>query len=343
MRIRFHRETRSAPDTIAGLKVPYADAKRNAPKWRWRLILLAVLSPAILLIYSALQGLLTLAANGSVMLAQHEVRAPAAAQVAAIDVRLGADVRKGDVIARLQDPDLDAALARAQEVPRAPAVSSSRDHELLREELALHERTLRTQQQRAEALEQLVREGAATAAELREAQLAVDQASAVVLQTRQHLNSSTRTRPEPAVRGTDAAELERLLARRERLIIRAPESGRIVDVLAAAGQFVTAGEPLLLIGRSGDPQVIAYVSPEIAPQLSVGSRATIKFPDGTKAQATVAEQPMLTRRMPADLVDQFGMRPMTVVLHLQADREWPSGQRIHGLPVDIRFHYRWEG
>jgi hypothetical protein len=47
--------------------------------------------------------------------------------------------------------------------------------------------------------------------------------------------------------------------------------------------------------------------------------------------------------MPADLIDQFGMRPMTVVLHLQADREWPSGQRIHCLRVDIRFHYRWEG
>ena len=90
------------------------------------------------------------------------------------------------------------------------------------------------------------------------------------------------------------------------------------------GQFVGPGEPLVLVGTRAEPQVIAYVSPEIAPRLSVGSEATIRFPDGTKAQASVAEQPMLTRRMPADLVDQFGVRPMTVVLHLQAAKEWPD-------------------
>ena len=345
MRINFHRSARSTPDAIDGFKVPYAAAKRNAPKWRWRLILLAVLSPAILLAYGALQSMLTLSANGSVFLEPHEVRAPAGGRVAAIVVRLGAEVREGDLVVRLEDPELDAALvvARQASAEVAPRVSA-RERSLLLEELALHERALQTQQQRAQAMAQLVQEGAATAAELRETQFAADQAMAAVLRVRQQIPTT-----HASVDATSAQdertrnEVNRMLAKRERLMIRAPQSGRVIDVLTSEGQFVAAGEPLLLLGRVGDPQVIAYVSPEIAPKLSVGARATIKFPDGTKAQASVAEQPMLTRRMPADLVDQFGRRPMTVVLHLQADRQWPAGQRIHGLPVTVRFHYAWEG
>jgi hypothetical protein len=33
---------------------------------------------------------------------------------------------------------------------------------------------------------------------------------------------------------------------------------------------------------------------------------------------------------------------MTVVLHLQSERPWPAHERIHGLPVTVRFHYDWE-
>ena len=330
MRIKFHRDARSASDSIDGLKVPYGAAKRQAPKWRWRLILLAVLSPAILLAYSALKGVLTLSANGSVFLDQYEVRAPLAGRVAELAVRLGAEVRKGDAVLYLDEPRADGTIPASRE--RRHVRSSA----WLLEELALQERTLQMQQERTAATEDLVRQGAATAAELREAQVAVNQTQAAVLRVRQQL-ATTSAHPGGAER-----ESQPQVVKRERIAVRAPEDGRIIDVMTMDGQFVGPGEPLVLIGTRAEPHVIAYVSPEIAPGLNVGSQATIGFPDGTQARASVAEQPMLTRRMPADLVDQFGLRPMTVVLHLQTAKEWPPSQRIHGLPVTVRFHYEWE-
>jgi multidrug efflux pump subunit AcrA (membrane-fusion protein) len=165
----------------------------------------------------------------------------------------------------------------------------------------------------------------------------VTQAQAAIIRLRHDMNISAAPLEKPS----DSA-LAQLIARRDQLVVRATAAGRVVDVLSTEGEFVGAGDPILIIGSEAEPQVLAYVSPQIAPKLVMGSRATIRFPDGSKVQGYVAEQPMLTRRMPADLVDQFGVRPMTVVLHLQATHPLSASQRIHGLPVTIRFHYGWE-
>jgi len=91
-----------------------------------------------------------------------------------------------------------------------------------------------------------------------------------------------------------------------------------------------------------NPRVIAYTSPKFGIRLTVGMQATIRFPDGTRTLATVAEPPRLTQRMPVDLVDQFGLRPMTVVLNLTPADHLSENQKVHGLPVSVRFHYDWE-
>jgi hypothetical protein len=98
----------------------------------------------------------------------------------------------------------------------------------------------------------------------------------------------------------------------------------------------------VLLGRNYDPKVIAYVPPNFATRVSPGTPATILFADGSRSRATVAEPARVTRRMPADLVDNFGMRPMMVVLKLSTQDAWPASQTIHGMPVGIRFHYGWE-
>ncbi|HEU4602870.1 MAG TPA: biotin/lipoyl-binding protein [Steroidobacteraceae bacterium] len=335
MRIRFHREARTSPDVIDGLKVPYAAAKRAAPKWRWRLILLVVLSPALYLLVTTAVGLLTWSANGSVFLEQSEIRAPAAARIAHIYVKVGSLVKPGTLLAELEDANLDAQIKSLESA--APTKRSPKQAALLEQELALQMRSLESLKQRLAATQKLVAAGAATAAEEREAQVAVDQSEAAVLRLRHDMNLGSA----PAEKTSDNA-LTQLMARREQLEVRATSEGRVVDVLSTEGEFVGAGDPMLIVGSEAEPQVLAYVSPQIAPKLVTGSRATIRFPDGSKVQGYVAERPMLTRRMPADLVDQFGVRPMTVVLHLQAAHPLSANQRIHGLPVTIRFHYSWE-
>src|SRR2546429_3251465 len=71
-------------------------------------------------------------------------------------------------------------------------------------------------------------------------------------------------------------------------------------------------------------------------------QATIRFPDGTRTLATVAEPPRLTQRMPVDLVDQFGLRPMTVVLNLTPADHLSENQKVrseeHTSELQSRLH-----
>lgn len=54
-------------------------------------------------------------------------------------------------------------------------------------------------------------------------------------------------------------ELDELRVRRESLVLRAPVSGRVTQVLCQTGQAVTPGEPIMVIADTRAMQVIGYV------------------------------------------------------------------------------------
>ncbi len=327
MKIRFAREARSTPDAIAGLKVPYAAAKRAAPQWRWYLILAVVAMPAVIMILGLLGGFLTRSAHGSVALDQMEVRAVAGGAVAAVSVEPGLVVKTGHELVTTRPADAaGATAARMTNIERdAPAAAGS-----IVTVLALKARILRLAQERRDSIASLVADGAATRAELREAEIALNQAAEAFVSTQ---------------RGTGAINTTYLGERNGSALTTvnsAPFDGQVLDVFVTPGEIIRAGDPLILLGRNHDPKVIAYVSPTFATRVLPGTSATILFADGSRSFASVTQPARVTRRMPADLVDNFGMRPMMVVLKLATKDAWPASQTIHGMPVGIRFHYDWE-
>jgi multidrug efflux pump subunit AcrA (membrane-fusion protein) len=201
--------------------------------------------------------------------------------------------------------------------------------------LQVRERLVRYQEDRRAAIAGLVHQGAATLAELNAAEAAAAEAEVGLLQTR----AAAARAP-----GVSIAELDHDLLESEQrsMTLTSPYGGRVLDILAKQGEYVTPGEPLIVLARIDNPRVVAYASPKFGIRLKVGMTATIRFPDGTRTQARVAEPPTLTQRMPADLVDQFGLRPMTVVLNLLPRDKLNDSQRVQGLPVSVRFHYDWE-
>jgi biotin carboxyl carrier protein len=334
MKIKFSREARATPEAIGGLQVPYAAAKRAAPRWRWYLILALVASPAAILIIGMLGSLITRSAQGSVALDQMEVRALAAGTVVEVAVEPGDAVSAGMALVSTQPTTAAPASstvafdATSATVPRHARVSAA--------EVELKARMLRLARVRRDSFGDLVAAGAATAAELREAEFALSQAeetyvvaqrAAAAARTAAVLTTSRRIdQPSPSHRTANPAPFE----------------GQVLDVFVAPGEIIRAGDPLVLLGRHVDPKVIAYVPPSFATRVAPGTAATILFADGTRSRAKVSEPARVTRRMPADLVDNFGMRPMMVVLELATADAWPIGQTIHGMPVGIRFHYDWE-
>jgi multidrug resistance efflux pump len=335
--IRFHRNARTTPEAIDGFKVPYGAAKRSAPKWRWRLILAVVFSPVFYLAYSAGKELLTLSAEGNVSLAQYNVRAPAAGRTVRVDVAIGAKVAKGDILVQLDDPGLDADISERAAAAGNPARTPPGTPTALQEELELDTRILRSAEQRLADMRDLLSQGAATSGEVREAQISADEATAAVLRARQQMRGSRGEAPS-----SQPPELQRLLAAREQLTVRAPADGYVVEILTRDSEMVSAGAPLLLLSGNVEPEVLAYVRPELLKQVHAGSAATVRLPDGAKMQAVVGDGPLITQHALTEPDNPLGGRSPTVVLHLQSLEPWPRAARINGLPVSVRFHYGWE-
>jgi len=331
------------------MKVPYAAAKRATPKLRWYLILAGVSAPLIILLTGLVGRSASITADGNIELQRYELRAAGSGYVKQVNVTLQSNVRERVVVIRLQDPELEATRVRLQseldflergDGARAATLRQERDR---RAELTLLQQAAQHQRSRRATIRELFRAGAATAAEVNEVTAAAQQAAAAVLRLQED------SRPNPPRRDSLDGERRRILAdmaalkeKQSKLVVRAPRAGRVLELLASQGEFVAAGTPLVLLGDSATAQIQVYIEPKFAARLEPGSVATVRFPDGKRGLAAVAEAGSLTARLPAEMVDRSGARPMTVLLNLVNTSDWPPESRIHGLPVRVRFHYDWE-
>lgn len=348
MKVQFTSDKQRAPDVEQGVKLPYAPGKRAASKAGWYVILFIVSSPLMYFIYQIFATSVLVEEPGYVTLIKREVSAGASGKIAALDVEVGDDVREGEVVARLVDLNLEAE-ARRVAAEMAALVQERVDgptptqRSLATHRLDLAEDELRFHQQRQDAIERLFQQGAATRAELNNADAAVRRAQLTVTEVREAIAAMDRT-PLGAADSVDYARLRaraaELDSRREQLLQRAPTTGRVLDIFAQPNEVLAPGDPMLLIGEPKGPYITVYIDPKYSKYAELGQRATIKFPNGAKVGAQVVELPEVTQRLPAEFVGPLGLRRMKVLARLEADEPLSVGNRVDGLPVTVRFPFK---
>jgi HlyD family secretion protein len=204
-----------------------------------------------------------------------QAHAPLSAVVRQISVHEGQSVKPGDLLLQLDDSDARAQEARAMAQVRA----AEADLEALRaggtrEEVLTNQTQLQTAkaeldaaQRSLSAMQRLEKQGAASAAEVKDAQtrLSVAQAQVDLLQKKL---SSRFAQPEIA---RAQAQLDQAKAAHNAALdllrqsnVRAPRAGTVYSVPVRQGQFVTAGDLLLQMADLGQVQVRAFVDePEV--------------------------------------------------------------------------------
>jgi len=100
-----------------------------------------------------------------------------------------------------------------------------------------------------------------------------------------------------------AARISEIQQRRERLVLRAPVDGQIVQVFRRAGETARAGEPVLALAELRNPRVLAYVDGTAAERIGPGSVAKIVSMDrpGRSATARVHRVGQILRDIPRSL------------------------------------------
>ncbi len=239
----------------------------------------------------------------------------------------GRIVNRGDVLARLDAALLEAEAARleAQIASRVARYQELRAgfreeqiHEARARRLAAEARRdlARTERVRAE---KLLASGAGsqsavdrTRAEEESASREVDAAAARLALLEAGERSEQRDQAREEVESARAA-LQVMRGRIDRLTLKAPAGGVVLDTYYEPGEIVPAGRPVVKIGDVHAPYVDIYVAPEDLSALKIGSRLSAKvdgFPDrrftGTVsemgAEAEFTPRAILTPRERARLV-----------------------------------------
>lgn len=259
----------------------------------------------------------TLAVAGTVEIREVRIAPLAAGRLIRLLKDEGDTVRRGDTLAVLEQPGLDALVA--QQRARSEAAT---------------ERTAEIQA--AEADSQRAARDVARARPLRESGVLAPQ-QFETLQSAAAAAAARLQAVRAAVRESQAARagLTAIEATRDQLTLISPEDGIVLTRFAERGEAVTTGMPVLSIGLVSRPWIRAYVGERFLARVAVGQPVAVRtdaYRDSAftgriveiSPRAEFTPRAALTERERADLV---------FAIKVQVDD--PRGRLKAGLPVDL--------
>ena len=216
-------------------------------------------------------------------LSRVDVGSTVTGRVAQVQVTEGAQVRRGDVLVQLESDELAAALAQAvaaerQAQSRLVGLRSS-GRSAAQAARAQANATLQAASARLARVQQLVAQGFYSAAQLDEAQRAVDVAQAQQLSAQAQVQAN-------ADAGTDVVQAQAQLAlaraatvaaqaRLAQATLVAPADARVLVRDVEPGQIVQPGKALLSLALAGPTQLVAQVDERFLDQLLPGQKASV--------------------------------------------------------------------
>lgn len=336
MKIRFNSAKEQHPTQDSGIQVLYAPGKRLAFRLRWYFILFLILLPALWLAGSYGLALVRIEAPALVRLDVLEVRARQAGRIQAIQVKAGDHVQAGQPLLKLDNPEWDLRLAILEGSQQAPAATGDLAALNARAQANLQGLVSRAQQ-RVAYVQRMFNASAATRGELVDAQNALDRRRAELLDFQRSQFGGAGASEAARYAQQQAAERQWLEGQMANLNVNAPYTGRVAEVIAAEGENVGPGTPLLRVEKAGPAQLWIYLDPKDVEHSAPGSKLEVRLPDGSWAQATVISPAESANPLPTDLRQPFSSPTRGLLVAAQFDTPLAEAWRIDSLPVKVRF------
>lgn len=327
MNIHFDQQVQS-PNRIGGMNVHYPPAKRMGMRWRWFVVVMLALSPLLFILYRVFFEVTIIESVGRVIAHDVAVIAPSSSTISGLYVKNGDSVRKGAPLAVLIDPQAQARRSLTEQEHSALSANTGNALEgALQLALSIEQRMASELAKRR----RLMHVGAATAAEVAEAEGRLDAARRDVLRAREDMRTSSirilRTEQEMLVP----------LGQKEGLTLVSPIDGQVLAVRTVVGASVMQGASLLTLVAMEDISIIAYVQEkDVEPILAKGT-AEIRFhTDALSVPCRVSMWPQVTdvpssRRAHDD--------PLVPLL-LTPEKNLPQQYAVNGLPCTVFFGVR---
>jgi HlyD family secretion protein len=299
-------------------------------------------------------------------LSRVDVGSTVTGRVVQVLVDEGAQVRRGDLLVRLESDELKAALAQAiaseRQAQARLAGLRSTGRTSTAANLAQAESTLRAAQLELTRQQQLVDQGFVSASRVDDARRAVEVAQAQVdgarAQTQAIADSGTDVVQAQAQLDLSRAAASVARAKLAQTLVTAPADAKVLLRQVEPGQIVQPGKALFSLALAGPTQLVAPVDERFLDQLQVGQGAAVvadAFPGQPFAARVLTIAPAidaqrgavevklaLDRQPPTFLREDMtlsvdvetGRRDRTLVVPLSALRNAPASASAAVLVVD---------
>jgi len=263
--------------------------------------------------------------QGRVVAALHPTLVAQAAGIVSVRAKAGEVVKRGDVLAVIDSPELRSALEQARALSMAAQTDAERQKILGRQaETRVREQAAIAQTRLDAARRELVRagtlhqEGLFSAGDYEKArddvhvaELESEQATREISLSKESNDFDIRTRVLQAEREkTAAAELEK---RADSLSVRAPFDGMIASVSVNDRDAVTTNQPLLNIVNLSSLELELEIPEEYATETKIGTAVAISFgADERAGQITAISPEVVNNELNARAVPDGG---------------WPAGMK----------------
>ena len=239
------------------------------------------------------------------MVRQTEIRiAPeTTGRLSSIAVQSGQHVRKGDLLAVLDNPDLAALVGEAKAAAASAKAERDRIYSGVRaEEVAIAADAVRTAEANLLLAQQQNVRAVALSAKKFSSRQQLDESTAALakaqadLELKRAQSAAARAGPtveERAVADANVALAEAtvadLLAKFEKTKLTAPVDGTIGIRVAEPGEIITPGKPVLTIDVDGQPWFAFTLREDALQGLTIGGAVALMTQDGRRIDARVTE------------------------------------------------------
>lgn len=342
MEVRFEGVKKSDPTRHDGFKVEYAGAKRAGFRWRWRFMLLLVVSPILVWGWIVLQEQVLTRADGILTTEPIQMRASKSGFVTDVSVMPGDKVTAGQQVFDLSSPEIDRKIKHWQASLDRLLTYREKMIADLRTVLEDYGKKLEASRAKQDAFadryRQLAEKGLfklADQMQLNEMRRALSEDERKQLVDLERLESLRYTNDLADVIRDLELQIAVAEVQQAQLDIRIDQDGVVNRLYVKQGEYVTEGDPLMEMSNYDEPVVNVFLKPERMGYAQVGREVVIILPDRSRYAGVVGEPPQITETVPASLAGPFegSKRAIKVVV---AFKDIPDSW-VEGLPVKVRF------
>lgn len=333
MKVSFNSSKEAKPTEHEGMNVIYGAGRRAAFKLRWYLLLALVASPLLILAGKVALSWALIEAPGKLVLPTSELYSPQAGVISKLLIKPGDEVAQGEVIAQLEDLDLEYRIQTLRSLAERNLSSEQKDAR--QQAIAILAAEVKRANDWYNTTRKMKADGVLT--QMEEAQASHGLLNARGNLLRQQIEGADLARASDDVDIQRNSELSYLIKRMDRLQITASASGKVIDVPLKEGQALAAGDMLARVSSSMPALAQIYLNPNDLYRASPGTQVSVLLPGGKALAGVITKNPSLAVRMPTELKEAFSENQMGVLVNVEIQDSLDDIELIDQLPVKARF------